>query len=160
MRLGVISDSHDNLVMVRKAVHYFNEEEPVDAVVHAGDYVAPFTVKELLKLKAPFCGVFGNNDGEHAGIARIAPQIVEPPLRLELGGRRIVVVHDIEKLSAEERDLAEIIICGHTHNAKVEGNAHLVVNPGELCGWLTGKCTVAAINLDTTDVEIIYLREG
>jgi len=145
--------------MIRKAVRYFNDEEPADAVVHAGDFVAPFAVRELAKLKAPFYGVFGNNDGERAGINAVMPQIKEPPLRLQLGGRRIVVVHDLARLRPEERDAAEIIICGHTHESKVERNGRLVVNPGELCGWLTGKSTVAAIELESTNVEIIFLKE-
>ena len=159
MKLGVISDSHDNLPMIRQAVLYFNEHEPVDAVVHAGDYVAPFSLREFAKLKMPFYGVFGNNDGEHEGINAVMPQIQEPPLYLELAGRRIVVIHDLAKLPDHAADNAEIIICGHTHQKKVERTDKLLVNPGELGGWLTGKCTVAMIDLATTDVEVIYLRE-
>jgi len=159
MRLGVVSDSHDNLVLIRRAVLYFNEHEPVDAVVHCGDYVAPFAVKEFAKLKAPFYGVFGNNDGEHAGINQVMPQIQQPPLCLELGGRKIVVTHDLAKLKDDDRKAAHIIIYGHTHDAQVERNGKLWVNPGELGGWLTGKSTVGVIDLATTDVEIVYLHE-
>ena len=161
MKLGVISDSHDNLPLIREAVQYFNEEDPVDAVVHAGDYVAPFAVRELAKLKAPFHGVFGNNDGERAGINKVMPQIVQPPLRLHLAGRRIVVTHDPERLTEADRAAADIVIFGHTHNKLVEhDNGKLVMNPGELGGWLTGNCTLAVIDLETLGVEIIYLREG
>jgi len=154
MKLGVIADSHDNLVMIRKAVRYFNHDAPVDVIVHAGDYVAPFAVKELAKLNAPIHGVFGNNDGEHAGINQVLPQIIDPPLQLELGGRRIVVVHDLEKLPEDEKNAAKIVVCGHTHHRSVDRNVRLVVNPGELGGWLTGECTVAVIDLKTLDVEI------
>ena len=159
MRLGVMSDSHDNLVLIRKAVRFFNEEEPVDAVVHAGDFVAPFSVRELAKIKVPFYGVFGNNDGERHGINGVMPQIVAPPLHLELGGRRIVVTHDLAKLPGADRAAADIVICGHTHKSLVQREKNLLVNPGELGGWLTGKCTVATIDLDTTNVEIVYLEE-
>ena len=159
MKLGIISDSHDNLVLVRKAVGYFNDEEPVDAIVHAGDYVAPFAVKEFAKLEAPFHGIFGNNDGEHRGINKVLPQITDPPLHLELGGRKIVVVHDLEALPQEERKSADIVICGHTHEPLVEHNDYLLVNPGELGGWLTGKCTVGVIHMETLGVEIIFLHE-
>ncbi|HUU69135.1 MAG TPA: metallophosphoesterase [Planctomycetota bacterium] len=161
MKLGVMSDSHDNLPMIRKAVHCFSTEEPVDAVVHAGDFVAPFAVSELAKLSVPIYGVFGNNDGEHAGINKVLPQIDQPPLHLELGGRTLVVTHDIASVSDSDRAAADIVIFGHTHNKLIEHReGKLLLNPGELGGWLTGKCTVAIIDLNTLDVELLYLWEG
>ena len=161
MKLGVISDSHDNLPMIRKAVHYFTDEDRVDAVVHAGDFVAPFSVRELAKLTVPIYGVFGNNDGERAGISKVLPQIQEPPLHLELGGRKLIVTHDIASVNESERDAADVVIFGHTHNKLVEHrDGKLLLNPGELGGWLTGKCTIAVIDLKTLDVELLYLWEG
>jgi uncharacterized protein len=41
--IGLISDSHDNLNAIRKAVEFFNRKE-VKAVLHAGDLVSPFTI--------------------------------------------------------------------------------------------------------------------
>ncbi len=41
MLIGVVSDTHDNLPLVEKAVKRLNEEK-VNLVLHAGDYVAPF----------------------------------------------------------------------------------------------------------------------
>jgi predicted phosphodiesterase len=32
-----------------------------------------------------------------------------------------------------------------------------VINPGEACGWLTGACTAAILDLDTSEVEIITI---
>ena len=43
MLVGLISDTHDNLPMVEKAVKRLNEEK-VGLVLHAGDYVAPFVI--------------------------------------------------------------------------------------------------------------------
>ena len=48
MRIGVISDTHDNLLMIKKAVEVFNRHG-VGMVVHAGDFIAPFW------LMAEFC---------------------------------------------------------------------------------------------------------
>ncbi|MDD9973593.1 MAG: metallophosphoesterase family protein, partial [Candidatus Poribacteria bacterium] len=39
MKLGVMSDSHDNIPNVKRAVALFNEIG-VDLVVHAGDFIA------------------------------------------------------------------------------------------------------------------------
>ena len=44
MRIGVMSDSHDNLPMIRKAIRLFTDEN-AEAVLHAGDFIAPFAVK-------------------------------------------------------------------------------------------------------------------
>ena len=64
MLIGAISDSHDNLPQVEKAVKILNEQK-VGLVLHAGDYVAGFVVPRLAKLNCPLIGVFGNNDGDH-----------------------------------------------------------------------------------------------
>ena len=50
MKIGVMSDSHDNLPAIRRALARF-EAEGAEAVIHAGDFVAPFSIKELLKFK-------------------------------------------------------------------------------------------------------------
>ena len=53
----------------------------------------------------------------------------------------------------------DIILSGHTHslsNKKLE-NGILVINPGELCGYLTGKSTFAIIDTEKMESEIIEL---
>ncbi|MEM1767624.1 MAG: YfcE family phosphodiesterase, partial [Candidatus Bathyarchaeia archaeon] len=63
MLIGLMSDTHDNLPMVEKAVSLLNDRK-VELVLHAGDYVAPFVIPKLRELKAKVIGVFGNNDGD------------------------------------------------------------------------------------------------
>ena len=63
MRIGIMSDTHDNLPLIRRAVDRMNEEE-VDLVLHAGDFVSPFVIPALSDLEAPLIGVWGNNDGD------------------------------------------------------------------------------------------------
>lgn len=43
MRIGLLSDTHDNLQMVDAAVEHLNQER-IDLALHAGDYVSPFVV--------------------------------------------------------------------------------------------------------------------
>ena len=69
MKIGVLSDSHDNVPMVKKAVELFNSEG-VELVIHAGDFIAPFVVAAMGDLKCRVVGVFGNNDGERIGADR------------------------------------------------------------------------------------------
>ena len=60
--IGLIADTHDNLPLIDKAVTRLNEEK-VEIVLHAGDYVAPFVVPRFKNLQAKLIGVFGNTDG-------------------------------------------------------------------------------------------------
>ncbi len=63
MKIGVLSDTHDQGELIQKAVKYFNDEN-VSWVFHCGDWVSPFILHFFRELKAPLRGVFGNNDGD------------------------------------------------------------------------------------------------
>lgn len=63
MKIGVISDTHDQAPLIEWAVEKLNQEE-VEWVVHCGDWVSPFILYSFRNLKAPIKGVFGNNDGD------------------------------------------------------------------------------------------------
>lgn len=65
--IGIMSDSHDNIDAIRKAVKLFNTKE-VDLTIHAGDLISPFTVIEFQKLDSELIAVYGNNDGEREGL--------------------------------------------------------------------------------------------
>ncbi|MEM9595830.1 MAG: metallophosphoesterase [Acidobacteriota bacterium] len=157
MRIGVLSDSHDNVPKVEAAVDLF-VAEGVGMVIHAGDFVAPFAVAPLARLECPVVAVFGNNDGERVGLARAFADIgeVHPNVaEAELHGRRIAVTHYPEV--AEPLSLAgrhDLVVYGHTHRVDIQPRAGLLVNPGETGGWVTGRCTVALVDLDAMDVEI------
>ena len=63
MKIGIISDTHDDLASLKIAIRVFNERR-VDYVIHAGDYVFPGIVKEFAQFNGKLIGVLGNNDGE------------------------------------------------------------------------------------------------
>ncbi len=156
MKIGLVSDSHDNLVFVKKAVEFFNEKE-VEYVFHAGDYVAPFTVKEFLNLKARFIGVFGNNDGELNGIRALCDSIYTGPYTLDLTDKKITILHSIENLDRELEERSDVVVYGHTHEAKISESEALLINPGECGGWVNGVQTVGLLELDSMEVEIVKL---
>ena len=156
MKIGVVSDSHDNVPMIRKAVEVLNREG-VGAVLHAGDYVAPFSAKEFLKAKAPISGVFGNNDGERTGLAKVLLDVMPGPRLLDMGGITIVLAHEGGAIEPPLLAQADVAVFGHTHKAVVEKGRVLRLNPGECGGWLTGRCTVAILDTDTLDVKIVDL---
>lgn len=133
----------------------------MDAILHAGDFIAPFAAKIISpeEISVPVHCVYGNNDGEREGLKKMLPQVVDGPLSVEIGGRRIVMHHFIEWLKPEDITGADLVITGHTHEV-VERVEHGItfLNPGECCGWLTDRCTVAMVDLETMKVDIIEVH--
>ena len=123
MKLGVMSDSHDNIPNVERAVALFNEIG-VDLVVHAGDFIAPFAVAPLAHLNCRVVGVFGNNDGERVVLAQRFEAIgeVHPNLAsVSLGGRNIAVMHypELAIPIAKSGDY-DVVVYGHTHEIDLQ----------------------------------------
>ncbi len=169
MKIGVVSDSHDNMPAVRRLVEMFNRLK-LEWLVHAGDIVAPFAAAEFKKFSGRLVAVFGNNDGERRGLKRMLGEILYPPQTFEIGGKRILVAHEtaeIAPLPADNRP--DMLICGHTHKVfvgstteagleKAVGGEIPFLNPGECCGYLTGRCTAAVVDLDGLKTEIVEIR--
>jgi putative phosphoesterase len=165
MLVGLIADTHDRLLTVDEAVKKLNEEN-VELVLHAGDYVAPFVIPIFKKLRSKLIGVFGNNDGdrellkkrfsEHEGLemrGNFAEIIVD--------GLKIALLHGSEEelltalINGESFD---VVVHGHTHKPEIYRKGKtLVVNPGEVCGYLTGKSTVALFDTNKREAKIIEL---
>ncbi len=161
MKIGIIADTHDNLPQIRKAMEIFNREK-VELVLHAGDFVSPFTFLEFKNLKCPLKGVFGNNDGDKLylqekfkGIGELYP---ESYLTI-LNHKNIIMLHQEELIDAlAESQKYEVIIYGHTHRTDLRKvGKTVIINPGECGGWLSGKSTIALLNLTNLEAEIIDL---
>lgn len=161
MKLGIIADSHENMPLIAKAVELFNREE-VGLVLHAGDFISPITAKEFKNLKAKLIGVFGNNDGDKLLLQKRFQDIgelYEDYHEFEIEGKKIVLMHQpkfLETLIASSE--YDLIIYGHTHQIDIREGQPLVVNPGECGGWLTGRNTVAIIDLETMKAKIHDLQ--
>ncbi|HHK67173.1 MAG TPA: metallophosphoesterase [Candidatus Acetothermia bacterium] len=160
MKLGIISDTHDNMLAIARAVELFNAEK-VALVIHAGDFISPITANEFGKLRAPFAAVFGNNDGDRLylverfkEIGRIYPDYHE----FEFAGRRAVVMHEPKFIDSliKSGDYG-LLVYGHTHEIDIRVGETLVVNPGEACGWLTGKSTVVLLDSEDMTPRLVEL---
>lgn len=158
MRIGVLSDTHDRLPPLDRALADFGRRG-VEAVIHAGDIVAPFAAKRLGIWAGKLYVIYGNNDGERTGLRGVLQQIQDGPLRLELGGRRILVHHFVDWCTPADIADADIIITGHNHKvAKELRDGKLFLNPGECCGWLSGRCTAAILDTDSMSADIIEVE--
>jgi putative phosphoesterase len=157
VKIGVMADSHENMPMIAEAVKLFNREK-VALVLHAGDIISPITAKEFKKLKAKFIGVFGNNDGDKLYLRHQFQKIgelYEGIRELEVKGKRIILMHQpraLDALIASKK--YDVIIYGHTHRVDVRPGPPVVLNPGECGGWLTGKCTVGILDIESMRVVL------
>ena len=164
MKIGIISDTHDNLPQIRKAVKVFNREK-VDLVFHAGDFVSPFTALEFKNLNSPLYGVFGNNDGDKLYLKEIFKGIGEiypAPYETNIDHKNIIMLHREKLIDALVESLKyDVIIYGHTHRTDLRKiKKTLIINPGECGGWLTGKSTIALLDLETLEAKNIELADS
>ena len=67
--IGIISDTHDNVLNIRKAVKVFQEKN-VDFVIHLGDIISPSSTAFFKGVKVKF--IKGNCDGDLAMIKKKA----------------------------------------------------------------------------------------
>jgi putative phosphoesterase len=165
MLIGVISDTHDNMPMIEKAIKKLNEEK-VDLVLHAGDYIAPFVIPKFKALNAKLIGVFGNNDGDHEFLKKRFSETENCEIRgrfaeIDADGFKIALLHgdETELLNALINcESFDAVITGHVHSIDVRKKGKtLIVNPGEVCGYLSGKSTMALLNTDRREAKIIEI---
>ena len=159
MKIGVVSDTHNNLANVYDIVALFNGAG-VDRVIHTGDITQAKTLDALAGLDAPLHGVYGNNDVEREALQASASMhgfaFQDPPLELVWAGRRIVVVHDPRDLREVPQAGLALALHGHTHMRRCErfGDG-LVFNPGECAGHMKGWNAVGVVDLRRLDAEVL-----
>ncbi len=163
MLVGVISDTHDNVAAVERAVAAFEERE-VETVLHCGDVIAPPVVPffEGLTVHA----VIGNNDGELDGLDRAFRSLGRESslhgrfFETEFGGARFAVLHGESKAAVEE--LAEsgdydYICYGHHHERECRTVGETtVLNPGAQFPTVDEEHrSVAVVDTETGAVEFV-----
>jgi putative phosphoesterase len=136
----------------------------VELVLHAGDYVAGFVIPKFKMLNCKLIGVFGNNDGDHELLKKRFSETTNCTIHdkfatVNVDGYRIALLHgtEIELLNAIiDSGYFNAVIHGHSHNKKIEKKGKtLAVNPGELCGYLTGKSTLVLLDTVKNEAKII-----
>ena len=167
MKICIVSDSHDRAEALAQAVSKA-KEQGAQAVIHCGDLIGAHTLRPALALGLPIHLIHGNNLGDPMALHRLSgPQLQYhgPDARLELGGRRIFVVHYPEygHAMACTGDW-DLVCCGHSHNAGVErianvkGGTTWLVNPGTVAGlaapatWALGD--LSAMRFETHSLAL------
>ena len=144
MKIGIISDSHDDVDNVNKAISIF-EQNNVNTVIHAGDIISPPIVNEFKKLTdagVKIFGIFGNNDGERKGLenafAYINGKLLGDEGKIEIDRLKFCIYHG-QDLKKKEKIINsqkfDVFIYGHSHTkdstvVKNKKRETIVLNPG------------------------------
>ncbi|MBW9222172.1 MJ0936 family phosphodiesterase [Methanothermococcus sp. SCGC AD-155-C09] len=165
MKIGIISDTHDHLVNIRQSVDIFNREN-VELVIHCGDFVSLFVIKEFEKLNAKIFAVYGNNDGERGKLKEWLKNInsenkVDEYLTFEVDSLKFFILHGTNKevldaiIGSKKYD---VVVYGHTHERVFKKiDDVIVINPGECCGYLKGIGTIGIFDTDSKEYREIIL---
>jgi uncharacterized protein len=162
MRVGLMADSHDRIPAVAEFVRML-QASGVSMLIHCGDYCAPFALRPIEEARMSLAGVFGKNDGDQQGLraratAGFGAELYESPHSFEVGGQRILVVHDIGDVQLRSIESHSIVVHGFTHQQEMKTRGDtLIVNPGEACGWVYGTPKAAILDLDAKTVELLSL---
>lgn len=161
MLLAVISDTHDHVENIRKAVAIIKQRKP-DLVIHLGDFVAPLLIPEYKGL--PLVGVLGNNDGDvyrlQQQFTNIGAHLAGEAHTFELAGKRCIAYHGTQQalVAGLAADTYDLVLYGHTHKREERTESGtLVVNPGSVHGF-DDEATLAFITFPNMDVEFVQLR--
>lgn len=163
MLIGIVSDTHDNLDLVEAAVDTFRERG-VDAVVHCGDVIAPFSAVAFDDDFA-FYAVRGNNDGEWAlrsTVEAFGTYLGEMG-ELDFDGRAVAVYHGTSEPVVDalvECGRYDFVFHGHTHERAHEDAGETVrINPGGIPFDGAPEPFHVAV-LDTDDGAVEFVRPG
>jgi putative phosphoesterase len=162
MRVGIMSDSHDRVPAIAEFIKQY-QAAGIGLVLHAGDFCAPFSLDPFETAHMSMAGVFGKNDADleslraRAGRA-IGLELFESPHSFDIGGKRILLAHDLADIPERSVESHDIVVHGHLHKQEMKHRGEtLIVNPGESCGWVHGIPTAAILDLDAKTVEWLTL---
>ena len=168
MTVGIISDTHDNVKNILKAIKIFNKEK-VSLVIHCGDWVSPYVVDFFKGLRCEIISVFGNNEGYKQRFITLGGKNIKfhnVCVELNVDNRKVAVYHgDAKPLTGALIDSQkyDAVFTGDTHVPLIEKKGKtLHVNPGTVCGEANGKImnksTVAIYNPQKNTAKLIRFQ--
>jgi len=178
MKIAVLSDTHDHIWNLEKFLKQIKRppaqgvsglKRKVEAIVHCGDVIAPFSVELLASAGLPTYVCLGNNDEDHiAMFIKGGSKFEWVPIgkqygEIEIDGKKLAYTHypRLAELLAKSGEY-NAIFYGHTHavvNKKL--GKTLLLNPGSVCGIINGKpakASYAIYDTKTNSAKIIEIQ--
>ncbi len=129
MKIGIISDSHKKINLLKEAIERL-ENDGAEYIVHAGDIVLKESLDLLQNCHIPYKAVIGNNDSQLLEYLSDY-NLVQEPYYFKIKDISVKLMHLPYYLNND----SSLIIYGHTHHFEAKENQNtLYINPGEICG--------------------------
>lgn len=161
MLIGILSDTHGNIDVTKKAILFFKDAN-VSAIFHAGDIGSHAVLKTLSELDVSIHAVLGNvdlynDDFKYHPIAGI--QMYGRFGDITCAEKRISLIHSDDRsrfISTVSNDEFDYIFSGHTHTVHdyTEGKTRCI-NPGTAGRGAPNTCAV--LDLKTDILKVIEL---
>jgi uncharacterized protein len=163
MRIGILSDTHDELARTQVAIALLRSKG-AEAIVHGGDLFSAKIVEACAVLPCWF--VFGNHDCDVVPTLRKAADDYGAVCLgwggvIELAGKRVGVVHghlrtDLRRVLEQQPDY---LISGHSHEpVDIWQGSVRRINPGAL--FRADVFTVALLDLKSGELQMLEVADG
>ena len=163
MIVAVMSDSHDNIWNLRKAVEIIKDRQ-AGLIIHCGDFIAPFMLKELDTAGVPVQGVFGNNDGDQYMLTKMSLTMLNDFSlqglvgQVNVEGFTIGFTHYVQMGEGLVAAGACKLVCfGHSHEHEIRQIEDVtLLTPGEIMGK-DGSPGFCFVDSDSGKIERVEL---
>lgn len=162
MKIGIVSDTHNNVNNTKIAVAALRERE-IKRVIHCGDITTPEIIYLFSGLTVTF--VFGNMDQDWVRLGEAANQIgADRPRQsreIEIEGRSIGITHGADTKLLHQMMMSgkyDYVCHGHTHERRNEYRSAYgvrLINPGSLGGNKPQTRSICVLDLATREIEFI-----
>lgn len=160
MRIGIVSDTHGNRLMVNLALAELGERG-ITTILHCGDIDDPETVELFRGFTMHF--VFGNCDIDQgalrAAMADIGATLHDSFGSVELEGVKLAFTHGDDKVllrDVERSGYYDFLFYGHTHQAEEHRSGPTrVINPGAL--HRARPKTFVVLDLGSREIEPVTI---
>jgi uncharacterized protein len=169
MKVAIYSDIHENFFNLNEAFKVMHSGG-VERAICLGDLMNTGIALEIIKSKIPTNMVWGNNDGEKVmitkragesgGLLNVCDNMQD---ELEIDGRKIYISHLPTGCEAIAKSGEfDAVFYGHTHQAYMQKfpNGTVLLNPGEIGAFRTGKSSFALWDTKENESEIIFLENS
>ena len=166
MKIGVLSDSHENVTNLELALDAYRAEG-ITQVIHCGDMTTDKTARSLIGFVVIY--VEGNMDQGVPEIYRTlrdlnSHSVVLPTYEGEIEGVSIGVTHgdnenELRRLIDSEK--LRYVFHGHTHRRRdeIHGTTR-IYNPGALGGLEFESRSYSILDLETGEITLIEIPDS
>lgn len=164
MLIAILSDSHDNMENIKKALE-LTKARGISEGLHLGDMCAPPAAILLAESGLKWHCVWGNVDGDKLQTYRKTAEYgtmeyaEQDFAEIELGGKKIFITHypEVARIAALSGRY-DAAFHGHNHVAAQEMvGESLLANPGEVAGFRFGKPSFGIYDTETGNFEHVSL---